>query len=359
MFTIFILAVLLLAFIALRITKFLFARKLNKNQADEYPNLSARELKKGQEFITGLSLASWITFSLTAIILALTTVTFVPDGHVAVTRAFGEYERSLEPGPQLLYPWESTSEEDTRIKSFTYAGNDSDDNETNDSDFPDITAQAFGGGSLVLDLTVQVSLVDSQVPALYKDVGEDWYSTIVHPRVRSCARDSTPGLTVDQAFGSERKEISRLTLGCLQDNIPQERFGIVIEDVLVRDVDPGNAVLTAIDTKQKAEQELLQRSVDLEKAEIDAQIEAQKAFGISQAEQIIACGGVETIDTNNQGVEINVVVPDNECDDQFSAEYLDWLWLQQVPHIEGLIITDPGFQGNLFVNPPAASFGDD
>jgi regulator of protease activity HflC (stomatin/prohibitin superfamily) len=121
-------------------------------------------------------------------------------------------------------------------------------------------------------------------------------------------------------------------------------------DVLIRDVDPGAAVKQAIDAKQQAEQNLQRAAITLQEEEIKAQQEAVRAFGISQAEQIVACGGVESADEDGN----TVIVPNETCEDQFSAEYLQWLYINALSDVDGVVILPPEFDGNLFVQTPPA-----
>lgn len=277
-----------------------------------------------------------------ALVLGFTAVTIVPDGHVAVTRAFGQFGRTLQPGFNLIAPWESTVEMDTRVQSFTFS------DDTDEAISGPITGQALGGGNLTVEHTIQLAPSTTEADDLLRQVGSDWFEIIALPAIRSCTRDATTTLTLEQAYTSGRAQIGDTTEQCVTDQVGPR--GVNVFGVLIRDVDPGPTVRAAIDSKQEAEQNLQRAEITLRQTEVLARQEAVRAFGISQAEQIIACGGREVEGNDSNGNPVTVIEPNESCDDQFSAEYLQWLYIQQLADIDGVVILPPEFDGQLFVN---------
>ena len=272
------------------------------------------------------------------VMLFFMMTTIVDDGKVGVTKSFGEYgAETLEPGVHIVMPWEDVQQIDTRVKSYTFSAN------AEESISGPIAAQAKGGGNLLIEQTIQLNVNKETADDLLREVGSEWFNTIVLPPIRSCTRDSSVGLTLEQAYTSGRGEIAANTLECVTDKV--EKYGITILDVLIRDVDPGQAVKAAIDEKQKAEQDLQRASVQTRVVEEEARQESIRAFGTSQAEQIIACGGTETQTEEGE----TIIVPNAECEDQFSDEYLQWLYINELSKIQGTVILPPEFNGNLFV----------
>lgn len=303
---------------------------------------------KGGAFAGGI-----VVGLLGTLMLVFNTVHIVNDGHVGVTKAFGEYgEETLDPGINFVAPWVNVHEESTQIKEFTFASNDAGQREEN-AIGPALTSQAEGGGNLTYDMTVQYSLRADEADNVLVDIGSDWESVILYPAARSCGRDATGELSVEEAFTSGRGDIATNNIECLQGKV--EPY-VTIQDVLVRDVDPGAQVKQAIDDKQKADQAVQQAIIDIGKKEAEAQQLAVEAFGISNAEQIIACGGTEsTIESAVTGEEITIILPNDECEDQFSEEYLQWLYINQLSEIDGVVILPPEFDGELFIQTPQPS----
>lgn len=299
---------------------------------------SRRPAKPGQMPLVAQRLIGIGALALGALVLLTSTVTIVDDGKVGVTRAFGQYgDETLQPGFNLILPWESVQQIDTRIKSYTFS------DDAAEAISGPITAQADGGGNLRIEHTVQLVVEKATADDLLREVGGDWFDVVVLPAIRSCTRDATVGLTLEQAYTTERATIGTATLSCVAERV--ERFGVQIVDVLIRDVDPGQAVRDAIDAKQQAEQDLQRAAIQTRVVEEEARQEAIRSFGISQAEQIIACGGQETRREDGE----TVIIPNETCEDQFSLEYLQWLYIQQLSNIDGVVILPPEFDGQLFV----------
>ena len=64
--------------------------------------------------------------------------------------------------------------------------------------------------------------------------------------------------------------------------------GIIIQDVLLRDVRLPDAFSQSIQSKLRTEQEALQKEFELQKAKKDAEIEVARAEGIAKSNVIIA-----------------------------------------------------------------------
>lgn len=75
-------------------------------------------------------------------------------------------------------------------------------------------------------------------------------------------------------------------LAFLKDKV--ESRGIVIQDVLLRDVRLPDIFSQSIQMKLKTEQEALQKEFELQKAKKDAEIEVARANGVAQSNKIIA-----------------------------------------------------------------------
>jgi len=82
--------------------------------------------------------------------------------------------------------------------------------------------------------------------------------------------------------------------------------------------------------------------------------QAVEAKATSDAEQIIACGGtIQLIEVDGEQVE--TVVPNDTCEDQFSDEYLEWLWITTLPDVDANVtILDPRLteQGEVLLTVP-------
>ena len=83
-----------------------------------------------------------------------------------------------------------------------------------------------------------------------------------------------------------RKEIGENILAFLKSKLDQR--GIVVQDVLLRDVRLPPSFAQSIEAKLRAEQESLQKEFELTKAKKDAEIEIARAQGVAKSNEIIA-----------------------------------------------------------------------
>lgn len=290
------------------------------------------------------------------LVMGLTSITRVKDGHVAGVSTFGVYsDTTLKPGLNVIAPWQSTTKLDGRLQCRKYgfpaaSGTDSETQPFSTA----VSAQAKGGGNLVIDMSVCTQADPDKAVSLLREIGPDYISVLLSTKPRSCLRDAAKETTVDEAIGEKRSELGLATLECT--NLFTQPRGLNVVDVQISDVDPGDAVKRSIDAKEQAEKEVQLAETKLRQASIDAQAQAVEAFGISQAEQIVACGGSEQVETitgvDGAETDITTITPNDECEDQFSEEYLQWLMIGQLDKINGLVILPSDVGDNLILSVP-------
>ena len=138
-----------------------------------------------------------------------------------------------------------------------------------------------------LDISVLYNVPKDRVVAVRTSIGTDYRSTVVEPYVREAIRNVVSGYQVKALFSDEgRKEIGERMLTFLRSKL--EPRGLVVQDVLLRDVRLPQTFAASIEMKLKAEQESLQKEFELTKAKKDAEIEVARAEGAAKSNQIIA-----------------------------------------------------------------------
>jgi regulator of protease activity HflC (stomatin/prohibitin superfamily) len=120
-----------------------------------------------------------------------------------------------------------------------------------------------------------------------KTIGNNYRETILDPYVREAIRNVVSGYTVKSLFSDAgRKEIGEGILTFLKSKL--DGRGIIVQDVLLRDVRLPQTFSQSIEAKLRAEQESLQKEFELTKAKKDAEIEIARAEGVARSNQIIA-----------------------------------------------------------------------
>lgn|SRR3989338_3693488 len=138
-----------------------------------------------------------------------------------------------------------------------------------------------------LDISVLYYVPKEKAVFIRKTIGPNYLDTVLEPYVREAIRNVASGYMVKALFSDAgRKEIGEGILKFLREKL--EPRGILIQDVLLRDVKLPEQFSQSIQQKLKTEQEALQKEFELQKAKKDAEIEVARAEGVAKANQIVA-----------------------------------------------------------------------
>ena len=151
------------------------------------------------------------------------------------------------------------------------------------------TAQVPSSEGLIstLDISVLYNVPVDRVVLVRKTTGAFYRDVILEPYVREAIRNVVSGYEVKALFNDQgRKEMGQKMLAFLKEKVGSR--GIVIQDVLLRDVRLPDIFSQSIQIKLKTEQEALQKEFELQKAKKDAEIEVARANGVAQSNRIIA-----------------------------------------------------------------------
>lgn len=138
-----------------------------------------------------------------------------------------------------------------------------------------------------LDISILYTTPKSNIVTIRKTIGWDYQQNMLEPYVREAIRNVASGYEVKALYSDEgRTKIGKQMLDFLKEKL--EPRGILINDVLLRDVKLPIAFSESIQTKLRTEQEALQKEFELRKAEKDAEIAIAKAKGVAESNKIIA-----------------------------------------------------------------------
>ncbi len=219
------------------------------------------------------ALGSMIVGALALLFVSGCGLTVVEDGQVGVKADFGNIkDQPLGPGWHLYLPmvswvevWNAKTQE---IKEV---------------------AQVPSSEGLIsqLDVSVLYNVPADRAVGVRKTIGRNYRETIVEPYIREAIRNVVSGYAVKALFSDAgRKEIGENILAFLKNKM--EPRGIMVQDVLLRDVRLPPSFAQSIEAKLRAEQESLQKEFELTKAKKDAEIEIARAQGAAKSNEIIA-----------------------------------------------------------------------
>ncbi len=138
-----------------------------------------------------------------------------------------------------------------------------------------------------LDISILYSVPKDKIVLVRKTIGQDYGIIVVEPYVREAIRNTASGYEVKALYSDEgRSKIGKQMLAFLKEKL--EPRGIVVQDVLLRDVRLPDIFSQSIQSKLKTEQEAMQKEFELKKAEKDAEIAVARAKGVAESNKIIA-----------------------------------------------------------------------
>ena len=207
------------------------------------------------------------------LILFFSCVVSVPTGHVGVLTLFGKVTgEALGEGIHVVNPLVSVKKLSIQTQSIKESAN----------------VPSNEGLILALDTSLLFHLDRNKAADVYQKVGANYLEKIVEPTLRAAIRAATSSHTANALYTNARELVQRQ----IQDQLNTELGprGIVIEDVLLRDVQLPPLLKSSIEAKQQAEQDALRMSFVLQKEKQEAERKRIEAQGIADFQKIVAQG---------------------------------------------------------------------
>jgi regulator of protease activity HflC (stomatin/prohibitin superfamily) len=207
------------------------------------------------------------------IILLWASVAYVPPGSVGVLTSFGRVTGDVLPeGTHFVSPF--------KINHVLTVRSQSREEHT--------STPSSEGLNLEMDTSLIYRLNKERAADVFQKIGTNYDSIIVEPNLRSIIRDVTAGHSANTLYSSSRKQVEDEILQGLRASL--EPRGIIVENILMRDIQLPHALRASIETKQQAEQESLAMSFRLQKERQEADRKRIEAQGIHDFQQIVAQG---------------------------------------------------------------------
>jgi len=140
-----------------------------------------------------------------------------------------------------------------------------------------------------LDVSVLYHVQKDKADEVYVKLGDDgqYEENVVRPLVRSVVRDVVSGFKSEDLYNqAKRGEIAAEIHQRLSGEM--EERGLVLEDILIRDLQLPKELEDAITAKLKAQQETLRMDFEIEKEKKEAEKRTTQAQGIADAQRIIS-----------------------------------------------------------------------
>src|ERR1700686_3857239 len=207
------------------------------------------------------------------IILLMASTTSIPTGNVGVLTLFGRVTgETLPEGIHLINPLKSVQKMSIQTQSVKESAN----------------TPSNEGLILALDTSLLFHLDRSKAAEVFQKVGSNYAEKIVEPTMRAAIRAATSAHTANALYTNARELVQTQ----IQDELTSQLAprGVVVENVLLRDVQLPAMLKGSIEAKQQAEQDALRMSFILQKEKQEAERKRIEAQGIADFQKIVAQG---------------------------------------------------------------------
>lgn len=226
------------------------------------------------------------TFSLILVLAGAASSCFVQinAGEVGVKTLFGKLQSGYLPsGLHVINPLYEVKIFDSKTQNYTMSGVHDEGDKAGDDAIRVLTAD---GLEVVIDLTVLYRVIPDETPKIYSQIGLDYKDKIVRPITRTKIRDNAVYYDAVSLYSSKRDEFQNRIYKTIASNFQQR--GLVLEQLLVRNITLPQSVKATIESKINAEQDAQKMQFVLQKEKQEAERKRVEAQGIADYQRIIS-----------------------------------------------------------------------
>lgn len=208
----------------------------------------------------------------------------IDAGQVGVKKLFGKVQATVLPsGLHLINPLYEIVRLDVRTLNYTMTGINDERHMSGDDAIKVLTAD---GLEVTIDLTVLYRVVPADAPRLIRETGADYEDKIVRPIARTRIRDNAVYYEAVALFSTRRDEFQTRIFKAIETDFKSR--GLLLENLLVRNITLPAAVKSTIEQKIQAEQESQKMTFILAKERQEADRKRVEAQGIADYQRIIS-----------------------------------------------------------------------
>jgi regulator of protease activity HflC (stomatin/prohibitin superfamily) len=207
----------------------------------------------------------------------------IDAGEIGVKKLFGKVQNDvLHSGLHFINPLLNVEKMDIKTQNYTMSGVHDEGQKTGDDAIRALTSD---GLEVVIDLTVLYKVLPTDAPRIVRETGLDFTDKIVRPVTRTKIRDNAVYYEAVALYSVKRDEFQSRIFKSIEADF--KRRGLVLEQLLVRNITLPAMVKTAIEQKITAEQEAQKMQFVLQKERQEAERKRVEAQGISDYQRII------------------------------------------------------------------------
>jgi len=226
--------------------------------------------------------------ALAVIVLGILASSFrqINVGFVGVKSLFGNVQdATLTSGLHLVNPLMEVTQIDVRTQNYTMSGIHTEGEVQGDDAIRVLTSD---GLEVTIDLTVLYKVLSSETPNLLRVIGGDFKDKIVRPICRTKIRDNAVYYEAIALYSTKRDEFQTRIYNSIESDF--KKRGLILEQLLIRNISLPAAVKKSIEEKISAEQDAQKMQFVLQKEKQEAERKRVEAQGIADYQRIINTG---------------------------------------------------------------------
>ena len=210
----------------------------------------------------------------------------IDAGRVGVQSLYGNVENDILPsGLHLINPLLDVTEFDIQTQNYTMSAIHSEGAQEGDDA---IRVLSNDGLEVVIDLTVLYRISPESAPKIFKQIGVNYTDKIVRPVTRTRIRDNAVYYDAVALYSSKRNEFQERIYKSIETDFKSR--GLILEQLLIRNINLPASVKTTIESKINAEQDAQKMQFVLQKEKQEAERKRVEAQGIADYQRIISTG---------------------------------------------------------------------
>ncbi len=218
------------------------------------------------------------------VLLGLSTACFIQiqPGEVGVKTLFGKVQPGvLTEGLNVINPFMEITRFDIRTQNYTMSGMQDERASGDDA----IHVLSADGLEVVIDMTILYRMTGDKAPEILRTLGKGYRDVIVRPLTRTKIRDFAAYYDAVSLYSTKRDEFQQRLFKSLDDEF--RKSGLILEQMLVRNINLPESVKQTIESKINAEQDAQKMKFVLEKERQEADRKRVEAQGIADYQRII------------------------------------------------------------------------
>ena len=216
--------------------------------------------------------------------LLTSSIRQVDAGYVGVKSLFGKVQNeTISSGLSMVNPLIDVTAIDIRTQNYTMSGVHDEGIKSGDDAIKVLTAD---GLEVTIDLSVLYRVNPAETPKLIREIGINYEDKIVRPITRTRIRDNSVYYDAVALYSTKRDEFQSRIFKTIENDFKQR--GLILENLLVRNITLPASVKATIEQKINAEQEAQKMQFVLQKEKQEAERKRVEAQGISDYQRIIS-----------------------------------------------------------------------